>query len=100
MGTQLSPPELQLYRAIDEILWCDWDPIGVSGIAGARDEYQGYLPEVFRLALAGDRAKIADYLFWAATDRIGLTTERDQHFTIADRILAAKAQARVGGNDA
>ena len=100
MGTQLPPRELELYRAIDEILWRDWDPIGVSGIVHARDEYQGYLPEVFRLALAGDRAKIADYLFWAATDRMGLPTERHEHFMIADRILAAKAQAGVGGNDA
>jgi len=100
LGTQLPPRELELYRAIDEILWRDWDPIGVSEIADARDEYQGYLPEVFRLALAGDRAKIADYLFWAATDRMGLSTERHRHLTIADRILAAKAQAKVGGNDA
>ena len=100
LGTPLPPRELELYRAIDEILWRDWDPIGVFGIVGARDEYQGYLPEIFRLALAGDREKIADYLFWAAADRMGLTTERQQHLTTADRILAAKAQASVGGNDA
>jgi hypothetical protein len=63
MGKKLPPRQLELYQAIDEILWRDWDPIGVFGIDGARDEYQMYLPQVYQLALEGDRAKIADYLF-------------------------------------
>lgn len=29
----------ELYKAIDEVLWNDWDPIGVNDIA-PRDEYQ------------------------------------------------------------
>ena len=90
---------LELYRAIDEILWRDWDPIGISGMSGARDEYQGYLPEVYRLALAGDRAKIAEYLFEVATSRMGLTTQRNQHLVVADLILAAKSQSGVDAND-
>ena len=100
LGTKLPPRNLQLYRAIDEILWRDWDPIGVSKFEAARDEYQSYLPEVYRLALAGDRDKIADYLFWAATDRMGLTTQRNQHLAIASKILEAKVRAGVEANDA
>jgi hypothetical protein len=95
MGIELPPQHLDLYRAIDEILWRNWDPIGVSGMDGARDEYQAYLPEVYRLALAGDRARIADYLFEVATGRMGLTTQRNQHLAVADKILAAKDRAGV-----
>ena len=97
MGTQLPPKELELYRAIDEILWRDWDPIGVFGVSGARDEYQRYLPEVFRLALAGDRGGIAEHLLWVATDRMGLDPQRDRDLAIADLVLAARDRI-VGGD--
>ncbi len=30
MVSKLSPDQLALYKRIDEILWADWDPIGVS----------------------------------------------------------------------
>jgi hypothetical protein len=100
MGKKLPPQELALYMAIDEILWRDWDPIGISSIEGPRDEYRMYLPQVYQLALTGDRAKIADYLFTVAVERMGLTTQRNQHLAVADKILAAKAQAGLGNRDA
>ncbi len=52
MRIKPPPDQLALYRGIDDILWCDWDPIDVSRFNDApRDEYQGYLPQVFQLAL-------------------------------------------------
>jgi hypothetical protein len=99
MSTKLPPRHLELYRAIDEILWREWDPIGMFGIEEARNEYHGYLPQVYRLALAGDRAEIADYLFSAATEQMGLTTQRTQHLAVADKILAAKNQSGVHSDD-
>ena len=100
MGKKLPPDQLALYKAIDEILWRDWDPIGISGSEGPRDEYHAYLPQVFQLTLAGDRTRIADYLFTVATERMGLVTQRNQHLAVADKILSAKAKAGVGSNDA
>ncbi len=100
MGQKLPPQQLALYQAIDEILWRDWDPIGISSSDGPRDEYQMYLPQVFQLALGGDRAKIADYLFTVAVERMGLTTQRNQHLAVADKILAAKAKAGLRNRDA
>jgi len=38
----------KLYLQIDEILWNDWDPIGINDIA-PRDEYQSYSPIIFSL---------------------------------------------------
>ncbi|MGV3627403.1 MAG: hypothetical protein ACO1PN_06915 [Betaproteobacteria bacterium] len=100
MGKKLPPQQLALYQAIDEILWQDWDPIGICNTEGPRDEYQMYLPQVFQLALAGDRASIADYLFKVATDRMGLITQRNQHLVVADKILSAKANAGAVIDDA
>ena len=30
MGKKSTADQLQLYKGIDDILWKDWDPIGVS----------------------------------------------------------------------
>jgi hypothetical protein len=53
MGEKLSPKELALYRAVDEVLHYVWDPIGVAGAPRARDEYFSYLPKVYGMVKAG-----------------------------------------------
>jgi hypothetical protein len=40
------PQEIKIYKRIDEILWEEWDPIGVNGYPEARDEYYCYLHEI------------------------------------------------------
>ena len=49
MGQKLPADQLQLYKGIDDILWKDWDPIGISGLGGPRDEYHAYLPQSLSL---------------------------------------------------
>ena len=36
----------ELHRRTDEVLHYIWDPIGVSGVPTARDEYSGYVPRL------------------------------------------------------
>jgi len=38
-----EPGKSKIHKLIDEILWKDWDPIGVNDIPSARDEYQRWL---------------------------------------------------------
>jgi hypothetical protein len=58
LGEKLPPQELELYKRCDEVLHYLWDPIGVAGAPGARDEYRSYLPNVFALVQAmGLRAR-------------------------------------------
>ncbi len=48
---------------IDEVLHYLWDPIGVSGVPEARDEYSSYAGVVFSMLKRGATAKdIAKYL--------------------------------------
>lgn len=51
MGIKLLPGQLAFYKRIDEILFYKWDPIGISDSDWSRDEYQSYVPQVFKLAL-------------------------------------------------
>ena len=77
MRRKLPAEQLQLYKDIDEILWKDWDPIGVSSMGAPRDEYNTYVPQVFKLAIE-DAAplKIAEYLHRVVTERMGLYVPR------------------------
>lgn len=84
MGTQLFPKDNDLYRAVDEVLHYLWDPIGVSGIPEARDEYHNYLPMIFRLLKdeAGPET-IAKHLFEITTDRMGLDGNHQRDAEVA-----------------
>ena len=78
MSQQLSPEHKELYQRVDEVLHYLWDPIGVSGVPEARDEYDSYLPHVFSLLVSRAGAQeIADFLNHTATETMGLSdTER------------------------
>ncbi len=58
MKTKLSADEKRLYRRIAEILWEEWDPIGVNdGENKGDDEYENYVPHIFRLTLEGNHPR-------------------------------------------
>jgi len=92
MGLKLPPDQLALYRGIDEIMWRDWDPIGVSRWESApRDEYQGYVPQVFHLALqAAPATEIAEYLRQVTVERISLSASLETELPVAEKIRALK----------
>lgn len=92
MGMKLPPDQLALYRGIDEILWRDWDPIGVFAYEdAARDEYRGYVPQVFQLALRGaSPLEIAEYLCGVVTERMELSSTGQIELQVAEKIRALK----------
>jgi hypothetical protein len=79
-----------LYKKIDDILWFDWDPIGIKDDT-SRDEFQGYVPEIFGLVKAkADRQEIANRLHKLETKNMGMIGTIENCLTIADKILNAK----------
>jgi hypothetical protein len=77
MGERLPPEQAQLYRRVDEVLHYLWDPIGVSRVPHARDEYQSYLPHVFALLIHhAPEAEIIAFLVKTETETMGLSTSR------------------------
>lgn len=69
----------ELYARIDEVIHFIWDPIGVAGVPEARDEYDSYLPQVFRLLRdnAGEE-RIASYLISVATSDMGTVADSER----------------------
>ncbi len=90
--SQLNPPDLALYRAVDEVLHYLWDPIGVASVPEARDEYHAYLPRVFGMLKNGSiEDELAEYLGDVATTRMGISARPDHDRAIARLLLAWKA---------
>jgi hypothetical protein len=80
----------ELYQAIDEILWTDWDPIGVNEIA-PRDEYQSYTPTILNLKIKeADMETIAKKLFEIETQTIGMLGDIERCRNVADKIVKLK----------
>ncbi len=91
MGQKLSPQQMELYKRIDEILFYKWDPIGISDGDWARDEYQSYLPQVFKLSLENDTPEpIAAYLGIISTENMGLSAAKSLDMAIAKLIFRIK----------
>jgi hypothetical protein len=77
---------------IQKILLNEWDPIGVSDIPEAQDEYDAYADTVFGMLAdqtASDDA-FAQYLFKIATEHMGLSyRELAERCDKAARAIAA-----------
>jgi len=79
MANSLSPQDQKLLSVVGEVLHYVWDPIGVSGVPQARDEYDGYVGAVFTLLRAGaDEPTISAHLLGIADERMGLPARKEQ----------------------
>lgn len=75
-------------RAINAILWKDWDPIG-SGVP--EDEYESYVWPVYKLLIDGaPRDKVAAYLRWAADENITVSVPEKRLEAVHDELMALK----------
>ena len=78
---------------VRNVLMREWDPIGVTGIPGAADEYDSYVGKVYLMLMdrqtdAEDiEEKIAAYLFNIATNEMGLSA----YEALAERSVSAAA---------
>jgi len=89
MGTRLTPQEASAYESLDRLLFREWDPIGVSDVDRAEDEYRMYLPGFWTLVRSGASAEqVADYLGKIEIERIELTTSLEHRLDIARKAAA------------
>ena len=84
----MSPTDKILYQKIDEILWNDWDPIGVNDTPEARDEYHSYIFEL--IDMKKNRAtpgEITNHLHRIEFEHIGLFGELERCRVVAEKIV-------------
>jgi len=72
-------------RAINAVLWRDWDPIG-CGVP--EDEYESYVWPVYKLLIDGaGREAVADYLRWAADENITCPVPDIRLQAVVDKLM-------------
>ncbi|MEI6816293.1 MAG: hypothetical protein WCL14_06755 [Bacteroidota bacterium] len=83
----MKEEDQRLWNAIDEILWNDWDPIGINDIA-PRNEYSSYTPIIYDLVINGaDKETIAIALDEIVTKRMVLISNIEYNRRIAELII-------------
>ncbi len=81
-------------RAINAILWRDWDPIG-CGVP--EDEYESYVWPVYKLLIEGKpRAEIEAYLRWAADENITVSVPEERLRGVVDKLLELRLAKTEG----
>lgn len=76
-----------VHEKIAKILLKDWDPIGIQNIAEAYDEYDSYVPIIYKLLISKkDSDEIFEYLWWIETEQMGLCGNRELTKNIAKKL--------------
>jgi hypothetical protein len=78
-----------LRTRINEIMYYKWDPLHISNSNWTRDEYNSYVPEVFRLSLESPSYQpISDYLTHVTTEIMSMTENVEHDIEIAELIFS------------
>ena len=86
----------KLRAAVSEILWRDWDPIGMKRSGGPRDEYESYVSGVIRrLEREATESAINRHLARLETESMGLNPCADS--ARADAVAALLRVWREAG---
>lgn len=85
--------EARLVR-VQEILFYEWDPIGVNTYPQCRDEYDSYAPAILRMLEEGaDEYRLTQHLKQLAHETIGQTALPDEHHRQIARRLRAPQES-------
>jgi hypothetical protein len=73
-----------LLHAIHKILLKEWDPLRIRHIPTMRDEYDDYLPNIFKLIQdKSSETEIFDYLWWVEHKVLEKVGRKDHTLRIA-----------------
>lgn len=78
----------EIQESLRQVLLRDWDPIGVSDLPEAQDEYDSYVGGVYRLLASGaSEDEIIEHLYRIESDEMGLSAaEREGLRDIARKL--------------
>lgn len=83
-----------LISAVDEVLFHEWDPIGINSCSDAMGEYSSYAPGLLRHAMGGDPEVVADQLGRISSETMGLSGGgRQRDLAIAQKFIDIASQA-------
>ncbi|HEY0077582.1 MAG TPA: hypothetical protein VGB73_02980 [Pyrinomonadaceae bacterium] len=79
---------VEMQEKIRQILLHEWDPIGVSDVPEAQDEYDSYVGGIYRLLASGaSEHQVVERLYQLETVSMGLDGERERLGEVARRLV-------------
>ncbi|MFT5758557.1 MAG: hypothetical protein ACI9LM_003299 [Alteromonadaceae bacterium] len=76
-GDALSEKEQQLYEYIGELIWTEWDPVGVNDIEECRDEYYNYESSIYLFSKYAP-LELSGYLYMLQMAYFEISTENSK----------------------
>lgn len=86
----------ELHKRIDEVLYYQWDPIGISDEPSARGEYSSYVSLIFNFVMNEDLNGITNTLSYIVTQRMELEDNIENNKIIANRLIEYKKAIKQG----
>lgn len=81
--------DASLLHAIHKILLKEWDPLGIRRIPALRDEYDDYLPTIFKLIQEdSSESEIFEYLWWVEQKVLEKKGRKEHTLKIAKMLKA------------
>ncbi len=81
----------QRLKYIEQILFNDWDPIGINDDFVAFDEYDGYAPKIMSMYFNGGFTEdaIIKYLLEVETQNMGLSGDKEKARKVAKKLVSS-----------
>lgn len=100
MNETLRERTSRFHAAIRELVMRQWDPIGVASIPEAADEYDSYIPAIYKLLIERRSVtEIFNYLWWLETEHMGLIGDRQATEEFATRLIEIEFQLNAAPPD-
>jgi hypothetical protein len=78
----------QLWKEIDEILWNEWDCLGLTYNEDQRGQYYGYIISIYHLLVSrGGKKKITQFLCKIEKELTGKTPNKKNCEKVAERLM-------------
>jgi hypothetical protein len=85
------------HAGIQQILLRDWDPIGVSDVPEAQDEYDSYISKIYGMLIRHEpRHRLVEHLWLIETEYMGLFGNRQRTEATVDRLLSFRDGVEAG----
>jgi hypothetical protein len=86
--TEFKKRAKRYHGAIKNILLNEWDPIGVSDVPEAQDEYDSYVPGIHKMLISRSTAQeVFEYLWQIETQHMGLLGNRIHTEAVAGSLV-------------
>jgi len=78
-------------KYIEQVLFNDWDPIGINDDFATFDEYDSYAPEIASMWFNGGLTEdvIVEYLLKIETQYIGLSGDKEKARKVAKKLVSS-----------